>query len=561
MTKPPPLRTEEIARIRKRFTAAGAADRTDDLWMSMIDRPIGSPRALKDYHDLLLFLLAFPRSKADHARATHDLDRVAEIAAVMYEQSDSCQRSLENSGIAGTTICAHFSKLLLQWLVLSQDAAVTLDSFEGEEDVVRAMLQDLSLPAEREAMDDPGYGVMDRIRTASGNRSLPWLLDALDGSGASNTLYHTIWTAIRPYVTIPCERSAVSRTYCRGVKHPLHSWSKGIRPDVPTERILQQPIGEPRTLDSDERDRLVAAVRGILVGHLRETDTATFCDPKAIEYFDLGSGVGIALLTLPPGRRTLFDSYIGYVAFSNAVPVAYGGAWIFPGKSKVGINVFPAFRGGPSSFLFAQILRCYVQRFGVECFEADSYQLGHGNPDGIRSGVFWFYHRLGFRTTDADLEMMQDREEELRQRDAKHRTGPAILRKLASLPMRLKLTLGPIIDLEPIDLSEAVLQHLGGIGDGDRGVAERRCLNKVKKELGVGKMSGWTTEERCAFTDLAPSLAFIPDLHKWSRRDKARIISALRSKGHTKEDRYINALRSHPEMLQAWTGFVKRSVT
>jgi hypothetical protein len=77
------------------------------------------------------------------------------------------------------------------------------------------------------------------------------------------------------------------------------------------------------------------------------------------------------------------------------VPLAYGGAWIFPGTSKVGINVFPALRGGESAWFFAQLLRLYRQRFGVDRFEAENYQLGHNNPDGLKSGAYWFYYRHG----------------------------------------------------------------------------------------------------------------------------------------------------------------------
>jgi hypothetical protein len=50
-----------------------------------------------------------------------------------------------------------------------------------------------------------------------------------------------------------------------------------------------------------------------------------------------------------------------------------------------------------------QLLRTYRQAFGIDYFEVEPYQYGADNPDGIKSGAFWFYYRYGFRPLDKSL--------------------------------------------------------------------------------------------------------------------------------------------------------------
>jgi hypothetical protein len=54
-------------------------------------------------------------------------------------------------------------------------------------------------------------------------------------------------------------------------------------------------------------------------------------------------------------------------------------------------------------WFFAQLLRLYHSAFDVDRFEAGNYQVGYGNPEGLRSGAYWFYDRLGFRPMTAAI--------------------------------------------------------------------------------------------------------------------------------------------------------------
>ena len=41
--------------------------------------------------------------------------------------------------------------------------------------------------------------------------------------------------------------------------------------------------------------------------------------------------------------------------------------------------------------------------FGARAFSIDPYQLGHDNREGLLSGAWWFYYKLGFRPYDPEV--------------------------------------------------------------------------------------------------------------------------------------------------------------
>ncbi|MBK9761685.1 MAG: hypothetical protein IPO90_17420 [Flavobacteriales bacterium] len=550
------LRTEDIAALRRLFTKRTdkTANEREARWLAVRSGIFRAARPLKDYHDLLLFILAFPANAQDSLLAGAELERVAALVADLCKRNATMHYALMNSGISGSASCATFGIDLSRWLSDAVEGGVLLDSLSGDDALARNVLLASTLSAEAEAMDDAGHDVHARIIDACGRKeeALRWLLNAVQGIAPSPQLQHVLWEVLKPMLMIDAPGSVLTRTFCRGLSDQSPACVAEFTGSVNVQHIIRTPLPSSGRSTERERVQLVNAARGILVGHLRETDTATLCDPSAVEWQDLGQGMGVVLLPLPPGRRTAFDSYVGYVAFSNSVPVAYGGAWVFPGKSKVGLNVFPAFRGGPSMLLFARILQCYAQRYDVECFEAESYQLGHGNPDGIRSGAYWFYYRAGFRTVDPGMAALAEEERARMEQDRSYRTAPSLLRRLVSGSMRLRLEESAAPEFEPSALSDAVLRSMALIRNGDRSAGLRHCTDHVQRVLGVEDMRSWPALERQAFSDLSPALALINGLESWTIKEKGSLVALMRAKGLSNENEYIRRLREHHRLLDAW---------
>ncbi|MBK8340217.1 MAG: hypothetical protein IPK99_09640 [Flavobacteriales bacterium] len=558
VTVPAPRKftTGDIVLLRKRFVQGGADHATcHEQWRAARTGAPGSARALAEYHDLLLFLCAFPPDAEAHVLAETELDRITTLLAARSKPVARMREQLMNSGIARTPLCAGFGMDLCRWLAEVVPAGITIEPFTGDDDRMRGVLLACALGAESEAMEDAGYTVYERMRDACGGdpeRMLRWLVRALDQAAAAPAVRNVLWERLSPVLSMKDPAAFLTRTYCRGLVTDLHPYDPAARNAIDPQRIIRTALPPPRRSQVEEKVALVHAARGVLIAHLRETDTATYCDPAAAEWQDLGDGLGIALLPLPPGRRTTFDSYVGYVLFSNAVPVAYGGAWIFPGKSKVGINVFPAFRGGPSMLLFARVLQCYAQRFGVDRFEAENYQLGHGNPDGIRSGAYWFYYRAGFRSVDGELAALAEAERAHITRDRAYRTPPTVLRKLAADTMVLELREAAPPPFEPSALIAAVFHGLATMRNGDRAAASHHCVGRVGEALGlpIGRPG---PKPNAALSSTSPRRwPLIPDLERWPAKDKKDAVRVLRAKGQLNEDGYQAALRAHSRLLAAW---------
>jgi hypothetical protein len=234
------------------------------------------------------------------------------------------------------------------------------------------------------------------------------------------------------------------------------------------------------------------------------------------------------------------------------VPLAYGGAWIFPGRSKVGINVFPALRGGESAGFFAQLLRLYRQRFGVGRFEAENYQLGHQNPDGLRSGAYWFYYRLGFRPTTRALQRAAEREFRRLGKRRGYQVPMSLLKDLVEHGLELVIedTQAPLLDTAALTM--AVQQHVVTRYDGDRRKAMRMAFQRLGSVLPLGDLADWTPDERTALHLWALPLDMVTGLERWSAKDKVSMVGLIRSKGAATETIHQARLSRQYVLLKAW---------
>ncbi len=137
--------------------------------------------------------------------------------------------------------------------------------------------------------------------------------------------------------------------------------------------------------------------------------------------------------------------------FKNGVPVGYGGGWPFLGTCRIGVNVFAPFRGGESALLFGEVLRVYRQCFGVGRFVAEPSQFGGTNREGLRSGAFWFYYRLGFRPVEPEAARRASDEWSRMQADPDYRTPESRLRRFTDSDIELRLDPAPEIETEPLE--------------------------------------------------------------------------------------------------------------
>ena len=174
-------------------------------------------------------------------------------------------------------------------------------------------------------------------------------------------------------------------------------------------------------------------------------------------------GLAFALIGTRPDRRVPLPAIYGGLTLQNGVPIGYHQADLLGRSAAVSFNTFETFRGGESAHTFARLLATLHAFCGATSFSIEPYQLGQGNDEGIDSGAWWFYFKLGFRPrARAAMQMAAVELDRVRKRPS-HRTTPETLRKLAEhhvfldlepkrpapllLPSRIGLRVGAFLSL------------------------------------------------------------------------------------------------------------------
>jgi hypothetical protein len=148
-----------------------------------------------------------------------------------------------------------------------------------------------------------------------------------------------------------------------------------------------------------------------------------------------------------------------------------------------GLNILETFRGGESGFLMCQLLRTYLQRFQLNYIEVENYQFGKDNPDGIKSGAFWFYYRYGFRPVDPKLELLAQKEFDKIKKQEGYRSSEKVLMALSESNIALKMTNKVPVKKEQIFTK--VLNMIATEFGGDNRSAIKTSVDEFKQKLGL----------------------------------------------------------------------------
>jgi hypothetical protein len=564
-----PLGDEQILALRAalgRF-GEGAANRKAALLRACAQRPVDDPDVLVAYHDALLFALAYPESAALRRAATSQLGRVAGIARRIVDDGPARARArLENTGIAWSALTIGFGWDIARWLAERFPRHAEIDQFGADGALLAAILQHALSPAEFElvATDEPdAMALLEHASAGHRGTRLAWLVGQFLRLPCAEPLRDHLFDSLQPFLTLRPKATMLSRTFVRGLPSPPYYHRAPLLRDVDLPALVADPLTPPRRLSAGERRHIVDAGRAMLAALGRETDAIAASWPDGVAWHELGRGAALALYTMRPGRRGAFDSHVGFLLFKNGLPVGYGGGWPFLGTCKIGVNIFAPYRGGESTWLFGQVLRVYAQRFAVERFVAEPSQIGHQNPEGLKSGAYWFYHRLGFRSADARLARIADEESARMAADRGYRTPVATLRRFARSDLELPLArpdwFGDRAGVcDPADLSLAVSTWIARRFRGDRNAAEAAALRIAGRALNATRRERWSEDERRAFRDLALAIAQIPDLARWPMREKRAAVAVMRAKGGD-EFRYFARLQKHHRLRAALTTLAERS--
>ncbi len=485
-------------------------------------------------HDTLNFMRAYP----DNARI---LRQTTELVPRLRENAKAA--TLRNTGFPGSSNSHPYSYAVLQRMVRLFPGCLEIDWNEVEE--TRSLEETLSLLVtlgENQGLEDTRLTLQEWLEGCKANdeqTGLELVLEMLDYSMFSPRAQTSLFEICELPVVYHLRLPGSGR--CEVVFPParLHYQKRDIRRERfdLTRRILA-PIGKISTMSRAHGRKLIDISLAALCSRNLEIYPLTNANPRDVTVADCGRGLQVVLVGVLPEFRSVLESLFFFLILKNGVPIAYGPAGVFLGCCEMGINLFPEFRGGEIRYLYAEFMRVLHHVLGVHYFFLTPYGMGEDNEDAIRSGAFWFYRKLGFKTTNPEVEALAQVEEAKMKAESSYRSNTRTLRRLAQTEAVLDFSHG---SCKPTDFGKLGLLQSRYITQrfrGDRRRAEAHSAAAVAKLLGI-------SHEGRALRSLAPMLYMIPTLRAWSAEDKAHLAEIIRAKDSRSEIRATRLFSRH----------------
>ena len=406
---------------------------------------IRDTETLISYHEFLLFARAYPQSAAVVRLAEKELRGFSKRVAWLSAQGVDVGplEHPEISGIAGTPVIDTFSFYVVRWLMqrYPEQTSIYWDWFDDENRLAATWPRFIPLLMEDAAVE-ANVPYREWLRAARGQRpELAWLIDRFDELPSPDHTEAELYDSQNLYVQwTPPFRA--TRTGLRAPARKLfyHRGPLIQRRDINLNREVVQPSPPLQKLSASEAQNAIDRALEASTIRYRELYGFTHADPKHVYYAEVGRGVEFFLVGLPPEKRLPLRAVHSLMIFKNGVPIGYFEALTLFERMESGFNLYYTFRDGETAWLYARVLNVMHHFTGATAFSLDPYQIGYENEEGIESGAFWFYRKLGFRPTRPELlELAQKEEQQIATRKG-YRTSARTLRKLAKGPMIFQLS-------------------------------------------------------------------------------------------------------------------------
>ncbi|HEX3142721.1 MAG TPA: hypothetical protein VHQ64_02035 [Pyrinomonadaceae bacterium] len=514
---------------------------------------IGDAAGLIRLHESLLFMRAYPRGRAHLKRVERMLKNFGTLVAELVENDLdlSAIDDPEVSGIAGGSVTSNFSYAIVRWLVEKFPAQLSIDwDWFEEEDRFGATTARFMPLLEDDAMVEAHVPYREWVRAAKGRRrELNWLVSRFESLPLPEKAKANLYDSLKLHVTWTYGlRSSRTGLRIASAKPFMHNSPLIARRDISlTEELSSGPI-PIETVSPSQGEKIIDVARETSAVRYRELHGFTFGDARRVIKADIGRGTVVYVVGVPPPNRLPLRAYHAAMMFKNGVPVGYFEGLSICERMESGFNLYYTFRDGETAWLYARILRLMRQLLGVSVFSIDPYQVGHENEEGIESGAFWFYRKLGFRPVKPELMKLTEREEARAAKGSGYRTSAATLRKLAAGHMLFELSpqkaRGCWDDFEVRNLGLAVQRRMAEKYESDGEEIRNQSAQAVTRALRINTRD-WNEEELSALRNLSLVLASGRDLNSWPAEQKELAARVIRAKAGRDEALYLKLMQKH----------------
>ncbi len=552
---------EQLDELKREF-GGRQEQRIEGILSRLARKKFSDAESLIRFHEILLFIRAYPQSAAMLRQVEQTLssfaDRVKHLRDIDADLSPL--DSPEVSGIVGTSVTDTFTYNIVRWLWQRHPTQLKLDWdwFEDENRLAASWPRFMPL-LEEDAAVEANVPYIEWLRAASskggrGMDGLGWLIQRFESLSLSGKERSELYDSLKLYVRWTPSFKA-TRT---GMKLPVrevyyHRQPLIQRRDISLRDELESPPPALKRLSAQKGQAILDLTREASTVRYRELYGFTHGDAKRVFQTSIGRGVELFMIGVAPGLRLPLRAYHAAMIFKNGVPVGYFEGLSLFERMESGFNLYYSFRDGETAWLYARTLNIFRHLLGVTAFSLDPYQIGYENEEGIESGAFWFYRKLGFRPTRPELLELTLAEERKMSRRPSYRTSKAVLRRLAGGPMIFELDESRVGDWDRFtvrNIGLAVQRRMAEQYGGDAKAILAASVKRVARILGI-HMRDWSEVELSTLSDFAVVLDLVPNLDRWSDGERQAVVGIIRAKAGADEARYLKLMQRHHRVRAA----------
>ncbi|MBU3725823.1 MAG: hypothetical protein FGM18_09995 [Burkholderiaceae bacterium] len=488
-----------LAAVAHRFDG-DAAHEAKQRTLKLVHRTaLQDSPALTRYHDLLLFLLAHP---SDQTMVDLIETEIVRLEQFLRKTRGRHSKYLQNQGLPWVNMVMSFSHDATRWLLDHPHCKIDIDSFSDEAPADLNAILKLTLSTAEHSETTMGLEndtLLDSLGVRK-NQRLRFIVNEIDRFDPRPYLKDHLYESLGLFSLLTPTNKQFSKAFNRLPMRGQPYWQRKLLRDYDPRQLIEMPLPAPRNLRNRKAlEEMIRVIQNTMILTCRETDPATYLDPRTLRVVDLEHGLTVAVFSMTPKRQLALESYVGFTLFKNGLAAAYGGAWLLGPRAAFGMNIFEPYRGGESGFMMCQLLRAYRQLFGASYFEVDAYQFGLNNPEGLKSGAFWFYYRHGFRPLDPALAALAERERAKMRRQPGYRSSERTLLRFTQSDVALNLE--PRLPPNSYALLKPVTGMIARRYGGDRHTAELACMAAFEKA--TGRFGDMTEETRLFALEMA----------------------------------------------------------
>ena len=556
---------DQLDELKSRF---GAREfRTVERLLVRLDRQkFEDVEALVRFHEILLFLTAYPQGARVRQLAESQLRSFSKrVTALSDAEVDlSAFDNPEISGIAGTAVVDTFTYYIVRWLLKLHPAQIAFDWdwFNDENRLAETWPRFMPL-LDEDAFVEANVPYPEWLRAAKRRtKELPWLFQRFELLAKSDREKAELYNSQNLFVGwTPGYRA--TRT---GMRLPVNARNVFYhrepliqRREVSLRDELKKPAPILERLSRLDGEKILDLAREASTLRYRELYGFTHGDPGRVLKVNIGRGVDMFVMGVPPTKRLPLRAYHAAMIFKNGVPVGYFEGLSICERMESGFNLYYTFRDGETAWLYAHTLHIFRHLLGVTVFTLDPYQIGYENEEGIESGAFWFYRKLGFRPTSAAVMKLVLNEEKKIATRSGYRTPARTLRKLAESPMVYELEdgggslgrskLGDWDRFQVRNIGLAVQRQMAMTNGGDAEKFKSAAFKELMDVIGT-RADGWRYAELSTLHDFAAALSLVADLREWSDAEKWALAKVIHEKAGLDESNYLKQMQKHTRLRQ-----------